>query len=886
MIQLYIRQIKLYLKENKTVNLDDLYKAKHSSGGELAYKERISDDSWESLKNEINKIFTNEEIADTEENKDIARLLVSNEIPITSTSMELVPFLRNLKQNVDMPNFISEAANNIRRDMPLTYIDLNKTIYNKKSQALAASYKGLMKDLPNITPDLTSVVESKNKPMTLENLREELHNPSVARLDPYASGGEVVDRAAYINNRAYINNITHRRELAEIQLKLTSEASYRLVRKSIDINTMLLSNVVNNLRMMENEAYGRTLVSMGADPSIQNIDRMSTIYNNIEEFKPLSNKVFSDIINKETSFTIDGISRSNLLAKALEAYDTFSTVPNTKYGDTFDKVQDQLPNVIKGLGLTPTDANVRAASILSRNMMDVTPENLVQVQVIDQKIEYVQDNLHPHIAASLIKDGLDPLSMHVDEIISYIDGFNNEYGTNLRDKIAEHILDGNLQKNLTPEDRESMISVYRMLNEIQKNDAASLGLNIKSGSDPTLGNLLNSSRYFSRTQGGSTNYADININFVDGADQIESRQPSENSINSLLNSTHQSATESNISRIQELFKNNENVTPLMVNELTYNEMLIGSVAQKLDTDIFKKLLDTNAEIWNEPLPNLLNQINDLADKNQPDTIDKNIEKSKSVLENIKNIINSSPSTIYFLESNGIPPTLVNIQAMTSLLRKPGYIGSTLDKLSEQTKGTALMEAIPESPLEYIGDDDTLKNSLNKISDSLDSLAFEDLDSSIMKEVKLAQNAIKVQSFVSQRQESYSIPIRLHDKITSLNMYIPRGKMPANGNVTIAISIDTPKFGIVDSYIKAEGRDLSLYLNSKNDSTLQLLKDTKESLTSVFNDSGFTLSRIIYNEEMEDVSDPYNSALRNNANLNVKKQVFNLATNLTKYLDKL
>ena|GEM_PF-5774394 len=873
------------LKDNKAVNLDDLYKAKHSSGGNFAYKELMDDNTWSSLSSEVDRIFSNENIENTPENLKVARMLISNEIPVSSTNMELVSFLKGLRKNTDMRNFISEAVNNIRRDFPITYIDLNKTIHNKKSQELNASYKNLLTDLPNLTPDLASVVEDKNKPVTLQNMREEFHNPTVADRELFLAERDLYlnERMASLPNRAYINKITHRRELAEIQLKLTSEAAFRLASKSIDVNTMLLSSAVNELRVLEHEAYGRTLLSMGAPASIQNIDRMSNLFNSIEEFKPLSNKVFSDIITHETKFTIDGISKSNLLAKALDAYEAAAMLPNAKYGDSFEQVYAQIPSVVKGLGLTPTEENIRAASILSRNRMDVTPENLAQVQVIDQKISYVQNNMHPHIAASLIKDGYNPLNMHVDEVISYIDSFNNEYGTDLKDKIAEHILEGDAQKNLTQQDRDSMIAVYRMLNEIQKNEAASLGLNIKSGNAPTLGNLLHSSKYFARTQGGVNGYTDINITTNEG---IERRTPSESAMHSLLGSTNQAPTETTIARIEALFKDNENVTPLMVNELTYNEMVLDSVTEKLDVDVFKKLLDTNADVWNEPLPNLLNQIDDLSARHEQNGMDANMERAKSILENVKTIINSNPSTVYFLESNNIPPSLVNIQAMTSLFKKSGYLGSGLNNISEKAEDSSLADSIPKSPLEYVGDDDTLKNSLNNISDNLGNLAFKDMDSEMMKEIKLLQNAIKVQSFVSSKQESYSIPIRLHDKITSLNMYIPRGKVPTDGNLTVAISIDTPKFGVVDSYIRAEGTNLSLYLNAKDSRTLDLLKDTKENLIAIFNESGFNLNRIIYNEEMENINDPYSSALKNTSNFNVKKHIFGLATNITKYLDKL
>lgn len=848
------------LKQEKDLTLDNIYLSKYSAGNNTVYTENINVDSWQNLKSEIDKLFVSEDIPTTKENMDIAKLLVSNELPITKDNVDIVLFLRNINENIDMPSFINQAVNNIRKDIPITEIDLNKSVYSQDRENLNNTYKNILKDLPNISPEIISTLEALNKPITLFNLRNSQYNNSTNEQLPKTSD----------------TNIAYRRELAEIQLKLTSEAAFRLVGKNIDIDTMPLVKVVEELRILEKETYGKTLTLMGAEPSIENVERVQNLYDKIDSFKPLTTNVFSDIIKQQTPFTIDGISKSQLAAKAMEGYEAFLTMPNEKYGDSFNNVYGQLSSLVESLGIDPTQDDIRAASILSRNKMDVTFENIMQVKVIDQKINYVQNTLHPYIAANIIKDGLNPLKMHVDELISYIDSFNNEYGTDLKDKIAEHISDMDQTENLSKEDRASMIAIYRMLNEIQRNHGASLGLNIKSGQSPTLGHLLDASNYYTRTH-GNFNYTDINIDNNFGT--IENYNTPENNIRNLLNSTLQFPTEANISRINALLENNENVSPSMVNELTYNEMVLHSATDKLSTDVLKQLMETNNNLLNEPLPDLLQKLETLD-------IHNNIDNSKAIFEDIKNIVDFNPKIIQFLESNNIPPTIMNIQSMTHLYKKPGYLGDIINNLSNQEKRISFLDTIPKSPVEYVGDDETIKNTLNDISDNLDNLIFEDADSSLVKEIKLAQNAIKVQNYISQRQETFSLPIRLHDKVTNLNIFVPNGVIPTTGNVNVAISITTPKFGDISSYIKVNGENIELYLNTEDDTTLQLLKETQSNLSNIFNDIGYNIDTIFYNEELNNTNDPYNALPKNIISKTTKKQMFDIATSLTKYLDNL
>jgi hypothetical protein len=339
----------------------------------------------------------------------------------------------------------------------------------------------------------------------------------------------------------------------------------------------------------------------------------------------------------------------------------------------------------------------------------------------------------------------------------------------------------------------------------------------------------------------------------------------------------------------------ENVTPAMLNETTYNDLLLKEAAPKLNPDVLSEAVADDSKL-EAPIRELLDQIESYS---MNEKLQKSIDRSKAIVEDIQNIIANNPKAIQILDSNEIVTNLPNVQAMAEMLKQPAFIGKSLNTIAEKLKEDTLTQSVPKSPVEYVGDDDNLKETLNSISDKLNDVFFdEDTSTSLLREVKLLQNALRVQSFTSLSRETYSIPIRLHEKVTNLNMFVPKGKLPLDGHFTAVFSIDTPKYGTFDAYIRVADKELHVYMNNEDPEILQRIKGTRSELSAIFASAGFTLESVMYKDELDDKfnddmgdmpqeitgEEVYNAAP--SGGKNTKKQMFRLATCISKYLDTL
>ncbi len=234
---------------------------------------------------------------------------------------------------------------------------------------------------------------------------------------------------------------------------------------------------------------------------------MAGVFNAIPALRNINSCVYGDLIQNKIKFSIKEVSEAheqgnNLrLAGVIEDLEKYSAAPSKKYGDSFSKIKNSLAPLLRSLNLPDNDNFVKAAGILSKNKMDITEENILKTVRLDEKIQRIYNTLHPNIAAALIKDGMSPKDMHIDDLLKYIENFNGVYGDGLGDKIAEHIMELDKKGELSQSDSQKMRDIYKMLNKIMKNDSVALGVSLKNGVDATMENLLNASKYFSKTKG-------------------------------------------------------------------------------------------------------------------------------------------------------------------------------------------------------------------------------------------------------------------------------------------------------------------------------------------------------------------------------------------------
>ena len=205
--------------------------------------------------------------------------------------------------------------------------------------------------------------------------------------------------------------------------------------------------------------------------------------------------------------------------RVLSQLENYTARPDPKYGDSFKKVKDQFPGLLKSLGLPSEEADVRSAVILSRSGMDITERNVNLVKGLDKKITQLKDSLDPGIAVNLFESGKNPLETPLDELIAYVGGLNEKYNQT-GPRVTLRGVD-----SVGPQMRPAVISLYKTFNIIARNGGEALGYAIKSGNSGTLGAILNAASSLS----GNINYT------IDNEKPIKEQVMSESGIRAEIN---------------------------------------------------------------------------------------------------------------------------------------------------------------------------------------------------------------------------------------------------------------------------------------------------------------------------------------------------------------
>lgn len=703
------------LKKDKPITLENIYITKYSSSkhNDKTLK-TISQKDWNMLLPQIEKLIEKENIPNKNEAIKVAKLLLNNELPITLENISAITDIKKLKtEDIDTDKLLEEAVKNIKQDKPVADIDLEKIINQKDVKQETIKPKNVEKKIENrniitkhnqkqINNDTTNVKQleyqskEQNYKKIIENISdydEETIKNAIAnsngeltlkdlqntynQTNQNENNKEFIDETKIseltqeqrdklkVNIEKELKTVTAKRQLAEIRLRLTSEVMTTLMQKGIDIDTMPLKEVIKELKVIENDLYKSQLNIAGAEVSDDNVSQMKDLYDKLASITDLSTSTYKEVIHRNILFTVDGLSEAEeinfdleqlQLQQASKVYETLQTQPNPKFKESFLKVSKQIEPLLSNLNIESTDENIRAAEILVKNKMEVTNENILDIKLIDSKVTEVTTQLHPTIAANMIKEGLKPAQMHVDEVIEYMNKFKELLGEDLTEKISSYIYDMDKAGEMTEPERETMIGVYRMLYTIQKTQGRATGFVVKNDMTLTLNNLMEASKYYDRT---NARYSDIDVKINDDFGALKEVIINEKSIKAQLNKAYEESKimpankqqeheiqktevpEQKINEIQEkiVFQKPEQSNNILTEIDRHKQNIINEFIESADIETIAKVIKQYPDIETIPIEKIVNYIKELPQKNNSNINNKLIQLNKSDYTiNIKNNI--------------------------------------------------------------------------------------------------------------------------------------------------------------------------------------------------------------------------------------------------------
>jgi len=794
------------LRAGRKLTLDNVYKAKYMIAAE---KQAAQDAALPTeLDLEIEKFLKHNGFAVDSEHMDISRLLVGADVALTPDNLNKALFLRGIR-DFGVDKILELACENIKNGKRASDIEIFTEGQKMSFTSLMNEYDRVIEKLPQVTPSNIEHLYRSGINLTLRNL---CAMNFIAKTPPAVS-----DEA-----------ILAKRKLVEIQFKLTHEASVRLANKNININIMPIQEALDTLKEMERQGYEKAFRAMNVPVTESNLNEITELYDKVQTFSPVANRVFGDVITHRVPFTVNGVYGSSVDKQ---------TAPNPKYGDSFSKAEAQLADLLTSLGIEATEENLRAASILSRNNIDVDMPNILRVLNIDAKINSVYDKLHPYIAVDMLRNNLNPANMHLDRVLEYIDTFDGAYGTGVKDKITNYIMDidnANIIGDIT---REAMMAVYRMLNMIQRDSSAALGVSLKKDSELTLSNLFNDAKYYQRTKGKKT---DMDVK-IDDFTSVRVRPLQNdgilNRIKAVLDENNMAATDNNIDMAAEVMNSGagDQNTALLSQERV--SLLLKELSSRANAYAFGEVIEENPGFMDMPLTEITRLLKEKSDLEQR-------AANAKYTQMINELNDVPPRVIMWLSQNNIPVTINNMTAIVNMLKKPHFIADTLNESEERLSDelSALDEALNNGG--SLDDTSPFAEALRQVMETSDN-------GEALRRVNDIQNVVSAQARLYGRAGNrfFGTPVKLNDRFSHLNMYISKRTSELweagaqDENVELYFNIDTANLGNVSMYVATSGEDARIRVCAPDFVSLERLLGASDTLKAYAADAGFNVKEL-------------------------------------------
>ncbi|MBQ8923625.1 MAG: hypothetical protein IJ053_02405 [Lachnospiraceae bacterium] len=492
----------LYLLHNDMpVNEDNLYKAHYS--GTVVSDANISDKDFSEMKPQIKKLIEQAGYEADDEHLNDAKLLINNDIPVTTDNIRRY---ENLKSSVG--HDISE----------INMSDYDNDIY--------AAAEKLMSDVEKVSPELVEEMVKDGREVTIASAVNNIDNYDIAgviRTNDTISGyknNEAVSEYAELRSPVDeaapdVKSITARRQIEEIRLSMTMEVAVRMTSLDVNVDTRELSKVVNLLRDVERQLLRSAFKNTGVSPSDDNLLTYNEIVNKVNDIAEAPARILGTPLMNGGTFSINSLhisavsesisisaeadetgitSASVSYEKVVKSYEAVGTAPRYDMGDSISKAFNNVDDILESMELPVNSETQRAVRILGYNQLEITETNITEVMNYDRQVNELINNLYPEAVLGLIRDNINPLDASIEDLNKTIRNKKYNEGVSDAEDFATYLRDMEGKGEVSSEERESYIGIYRMMNKLAKSGDREAGWLFANSSRLTVRNLLSAMR--------------------------------------------------------------------------------------------------------------------------------------------------------------------------------------------------------------------------------------------------------------------------------------------------------------------------------------------------------------------------------------------------------
>jgi hypothetical protein len=800
-----------YLIQNELPpTIENIYKAEHSYTEAAQFTEnRISDGDFAAIEEQVEKIIADAGLTVDDQTKADSRWLIQNSLPLTGENLVYVNQLRGLTtQDADeIIAAMGEAVAEGNRPMDGMLIE---------GYSLADQAQDAMDVVSQATDaDLEYLIE-KGQELTIANLKAaeanraegvgtlgitEVGEESTATEFGIAEAGQELSTAeegiaagqeatAGTLDESGLKLLTAKRQLEEIRLAMTTEANYALLKKGISIDTKPLEELVEDLKNQEKNYYRDLLEQSGIEAGEEKVSAFARTTEVLADLKGYP----ANILNPEhTDDTLNTLHESGRIlkdtyTKANESYEALMTAPRKDLGDSIDKAFGNVDDILQDLNMDTTEANRRAVRILAYNEIDITVENISRMKAKDEEVQRVFSNMTPQVTMEMIRNNQNPLDMELSDLNRVAEEIKSQSSESDTERFSKYLWKLEQNQEITEEERDSYIGIYRLIAQVEKTDGAAIGALVNEGAELTMRNLLSAVR--TGKKGGMDYRVDDDFAGAEGVAK-----------NPRIDDQIMAAFQQNCLRDAM-----DEMTPQAAAKLT-------------------------AQDWEDMTPEQLKEaLQQAADE---DHTDADLESSylQEQLSELTEVLTAPEEVYAYLERSEQPNTVTNILAVEQLLRDPNQMFAALfqPKGASQTRLQQVAE-MKELVLERFGEAIKTPEDLAEAQEALAETVEHAMDNMILEnesvnslDLRALRLATRQFTLCAQqtKEESYMIPMQTGDGVTGVSLKIIRGEKK-KGFVDILFRGDT--MGKVAASFEAKENGISGMIATDNEETRQLLAD--------------------------------------------------------------
>ena len=715
------------LKNGWEPTIENLYKAAHS--GTTTQSTQAID--FSALEKQIEKIIKDAGMSVSEETKDSCKFLIEKNIGLTIFNLKYLEGLHHLsnqlttdsKEPLDMEQVIARIVEAVRDGKrPMDAMLMDGFSYADRAEAAMNTI------LSAEDGDVAYCVEQEWT-ISVENLQTAINNR-----------GETGAISVSIEMSTSITFITAKRQLEETRLAMTTEANYALLKRGIAIDTKPLEQLVENLKDMENQYFKDLMTQSGVEATEENVSVFATTTKYVEElkFQPAYALQITSASETITQLHETGSIVKTSMEAAMQSYEVMWTAPRSDMGDSIQKAFGNIDEILKDLGLEENSYNQRAVRILAYNQTEITVENITEIKEVDMEMQRLFRNLTPAATLELIRRGENPLDMEIHELNQVVESMQAETGEQEQERFSKFLWKLEQNQEISAEERDSYIGIYRLIAQVEKNDGAALGALLNQGADITMRNLLTATR---------------------------------------------SAKKSMDYTVDDEF---EGVTGTAKNPRIDRQIMAAfqSNCLKEAKAILSPEMLAQMEEWEDMTPEqFLETLQQQANTEESIAVEK--QYYADMAQEYTSVLEASDDVYAFLEKYDMKNSAKNVLAASRLLNNPSNVFDML--FGTEGKSLDYQEMIADMKaqvLENFGEAVKTPEEMAKAQATLAEVAEKVMQTMIIENEPVSVKDIKDLRLMSQqfllckekaKEESFLVPVETGDTVTGVNLKIVRGK---------------------------------------------------------------------------------------------------------------